>query len=384
MKYMKGDVGMADQEVIEPALSQAEQVVVEDPVVQDVWAGVERGGAGELAESYVLATVLLGVAKAGIASRLSATEWTELVRLMPDGGSVELVRNTLRHLAVRGIVEARDVEWAGAEVSSRTPAGGSWRLTARGADLFDEVSMGLLGFYAEAYAPVLGRLDGLLTGQLDYGTDVTRDAEALGRRCEPMTVSFCAGLLSRLMAERGATSVLELGCGTGGLLLHMAARDASLRAVGLDIAPEAVELARRRVAERGLGDRLEFVVGDAFAPDTWPENAASCDFMLAVGALHEQFRDGEDAVVALLARYRGWLSAKLGRVFLLAEPELRIDAEDGDYFLLHALTKQGFPQPREPWLDVLARAGLTCRRIYTQPRVAFRFAFYEVTAGPAR
>lgn len=369
---------MAAQEVID-----TESVIVEDPVVQEVWAGVGRGGAAALAEQYVLATVLVGLIKAGIADRLSATEWTGLARLVPDGGAAELTRNTLRHLAVRGVVEARDVEWDGAEVSPATPSGGSWRLTPLGADLLGEVSRGLLGFYVEAYAPVLGQLDGLLTGRLDYGTDVTRDAEALGRRCEPMTISFLAGLLRRLMAERGATSVLELGCGTGGLLLHMADEDPSLRAVGLDIAPEPIELAGRRVAERGLDGRVEFVVGDAFAPGTWPATAASCDFMLAVGALHEQFRDGEDAVVDLLSRYRGWLAERPGRVLLLAEPEMQIDADDADYFLLHALTKQGFPQPRGPWLRVLDRAGLTCRRIYTQPRVAFRFAFYEVTAGPA-
>jgi SAM-dependent methyltransferase len=359
---------------------QTTAVVVEDADVQAVWGPVRESGVSELAGQYVLATVLVGVSRAGIADRLS-DQWQPLARLVPERGDPELVRNTLRFLEVRGILESREVEWDGADLSAATPDGGQWRCTERGTVLLSTVGTSLLGFYVEAYMPVLNALDGLLTGTREYGVDVARDTEALGRRCEPMTISFATNLVRDVLAARGANSVLELGCGTGGLLLHLAETDPDLRAVGLDIAPDAIALAQRRTDERGLTDRVSFVVGDAFAPDQWPAAAADCSVILAIGALHESFRDGRQAVVELLGRYRALLAGEPGRTLLLAEPELQIDEFDADYYLAHVLTKQGFPRPREPWLSVIEDAGLRCRRVLSQPNVEFRFAFYEIVAG---
>jgi len=364
-------------------ISQAhapEAVSVEDPDVQAVWQPIARDGVPDLAAQHVLASTLVGLSRAGVAQRLGA-DWTPFADLVPAGGVPHLVRNVLRYLEIRGVTESSGIEWAGAEPAPGSEHGGRWRLTERGAVLLSEVGSSLLGFYVEAYGPVLARVGGLLDGTVDYGPDVERDTEALGRRCEPMTISFLARLLRRLMDARGAHSVLELGCGTGGLALHMARTDPRFRAIGLDIAPDAIALASGRLAGSGLADRVGFVLGDAFRPDTWPAEAADCDFYLAVGALHEQFRDGADAVVDLLSRYRSLLAARPGRVLLLAEPELQINEGDAEYYLVHVLTKQGFPQGRQAWLDVIAAAGLRCERVYAQPNVEFRFAFYEITAG---
>ncbi len=61
--------------------------------------------------------------------------------------------------------------------------------------------------------------------------------------------------------EAGAISgaVLDVGCGTGEHALLAAARD--LTAVGIDLSPKAIEIARRKAAERGLPAR--FAVHDA-------------------------------------------------------------------------------------------------------------------------
>lgn len=63
------------------------------------------------------------------------------------------------------------------------------------------------------------------------------------------------------LAETGRLRgrVLDVGCGTGEHAL-LAAR-AGLDATGVDLAPTAIDLARRKAAERGLTAR--FVVGDA-------------------------------------------------------------------------------------------------------------------------
>lgn len=360
---------------------QTERVEISDPDVQSVWRPIVRSGVRDLTVQYVLASTLVGITRAGVTERLSEQDWTPFAELVPAGGVPHLVRNTLRYLETQDVVESEDVRWAGAELAEDTPDGGRWRLTARGAELLAEVSEALLGFYVEAYGPVLANIGGMLAGTVDYGTDVVRDGEALGRRCEPMSISFLANLLRDLMRARGARSVLDLGCGSGGLVMHMAAHDPEFRAVGVDISPDAIRFAEKRVAERGLGDQVSFVVGDAFAPEDWTRAAADCDFYLAVGALHEEFRHGRDAVVAHLARYRPLLAENPNRVFLLAEPDLRINEGDAEYYLVHVLTKQGFPQDRDSWLGVISDAGLTCERVYYQPNVEFRFAFYEITAA---
>ncbi|MFJ6666543.1 SAM-dependent methyltransferase [Streptomyces sp. NPDC091383] len=353
---------------------------LDEPEVQGVWRPIAEAGVRDLAAHYVLASALVGTARAGIAERLS-TAWAPFAGVVPPGARPHLVRNTLRYLEIHGVVESRGVRWRRTELDPERPEAGEWRLTARGGALLDEVATSLLGFYTEAYGPVLANVGGLLSGKVDYGTDVERDGEALGRRCERMTISFLAHLLGELMRERGGHSVLELGCGTGGLALHMAAGDPLFRAVGIDIAPEAIRLARERVVEQGVQDRLSFEVGDAFAPDSWPAGAADCDVYLAVGALHEEFRKGRQAVIDHLSRYRKPLAEDPKRVLLLAEPDLRVDAGDAEYYFMHVLTKQGFPQPRDSWLDVIEAAGLTCERVCYQPNVEFRFAFYMITAG---
>lgn len=58
--------------------------------------------------------------------------------------------------------------------------------------------------------------------------------------------------------------VLEVGCGTGAILRALARRlEVGGKAVGVDHSPAFIDAARRFAQEEGLGDRLEFRVGDA-------------------------------------------------------------------------------------------------------------------------
>jgi hypothetical protein len=75
------------------------------------------------------------------------------------------------------------------------------------------------------------------------------------------------------------------------------------------------------------------------------------------------------------------LRAGPDRGMLLCEPELYVDGSDADFYLVHVLTEQGFPRPRDGWLKVIEAAGLRCRRILSAPNTAFRFAYYEIVAG---
>ncbi|HEY8303407.1 MAG TPA: cyclopropane-fatty-acyl-phospholipid synthase family protein [Solirubrobacteraceae bacterium] len=63
------------------------------------------------------------------------------------------------------------------------------------------------------------------------------------------------------LALREGERVLDVGCGWGAFLIH-AAREYGVKAVGITLSPPQAELARRRVAEAGLSDRVEVRVAD--------------------------------------------------------------------------------------------------------------------------
>ena len=63
-------------------------------------------------------------------------------------------------------------------------------------------------------------------------------------------------------------AVLDLGCGTGVVTRAIAARDGFAGTVtGIDQSPDFIAAAQRLAATNGVGDRVEFVVGDVHALD---------------------------------------------------------------------------------------------------------------------
>ena len=78
-------------------------------------------------------------------------------------------------------------------------------------------------------------------------------------------VDVSARLLDRLRdAALVRPTVLEIGCGTGGLivaLLEMGAREAK----GVDLSPASIDLARRRATAAGFAEHAAFEVGQGAA-----------------------------------------------------------------------------------------------------------------------
>ena len=59
--------------------------------------------------------------------------------------------------------------------------------------------------------------------------------------------------------------VIDVGCGSG-VLSFVAARLGAARVYGVDLSPQAVEIARKNAEALGLDDRVEFRVGDLLEP----------------------------------------------------------------------------------------------------------------------
>ncbi|HEU4355992.1 MAG TPA: class I SAM-dependent methyltransferase [Actinomycetota bacterium] len=77
-------------------------------------------------------------------------------------------------------------------------------------------------------------------------------------------------------AGLGGRTVLDVGCGAGGLIFETLERGAST-ATGVDLSSMSVEQARRISRERGLEDRTTFAVGDGSSVPLDPHDVVVLD-----------------------------------------------------------------------------------------------------------
>jgi ubiquinone/menaquinone biosynthesis C-methylase UbiE len=108
---------------------------------------------------------------------------------------------------------------------------------------------------------------------------VERFIERLEFRAKDPTFTAYREAYLKLLDLPRAEAVLDLGCGTGVVTRAIAARDGFAGTVTrVDQSPEFIAAAERFAAADGLGDRVEFAVGDAHAIDL---PAASFDVAVA-------------------------------------------------------------------------------------------------------
>jgi release factor glutamine methyltransferase len=78
----------------------------------------------------------------------------------------------------------------------------------------------------------------------------------------PDTESLVEAALDVFPDADAAIRVLDLGTGTGAILLAVLAERPRAFGIGVDLVPEAAALARRNAIANGLGDRAAFLAGD--------------------------------------------------------------------------------------------------------------------------
>jgi SAM-dependent methyltransferase len=121
------------------------------------------------------------------------------------------------------------------------------------------------------------------------------DASYQGDDPAPWDIGRPQDAFVRVASEGGFSgAVLDAGCGTGEHALLAASL--GLRALGVDLAATAIELARAKAAERGLD--AEFAVADAFELDRL---GRSFDTVLDCGLFHTCDEDERSKYVASVA-----------------------------------------------------------------------------------
>jgi cyclopropane-fatty-acyl-phospholipid synthase len=161
-------------------------------------------------------------------------------------------------------------------------------------------------------------------------------------------------LVARKLGLRDGMRLLDVGCGWGSMVLHCA-REYGVHAVGVTISEQQAELARRRVAEAGLTDRVQIRLQDYRAVDDGPYDAIS-----SIGMAEHV---GEARLGEYAARLHGLLrpGGRLLHHAIARRPGPVIDPRRS--FLVRYVFPDGELQPLGTTVSVLEQAGFEVRDV---------------------
>lgn len=137
-----------------------------------------------------------------------------------------------------------------------------------------------------------------------------------------------AAAMTRLAGVRAEDRVLNLMCGSGTLLIERLLAGPAAAAVGVDLAPEALDAARRNVEAAGLTRAVRLVQGDATTPADLADLGGPFDLVLADppwGTLHGS-HDTNAALHADLLRAAHAVTAPGARLAVLTHEITRMTA----------------------------------------------------------
>lgn len=169
-------------------------------------------------------------------------------------------------------------------------------------------------------------------------------------------------------------TVLDLGCGSGGITLSLVENYQATRVIGVDVEAPVLEKARQRVGERGLDDRIEFL---QIEPGPLPFRGGSFDVFFSKDAMvHASDKERLFAEAYRVLVRGGWLVASdwliahddvpspaMRRYLELEGPSLNMASPER---YRQALEAAGFAEVelrnRNPWYVERARGELAALR----------------------
>ena len=221
--------------------------------------------------------------------------------------------------------------------------------------------------FVGAYGNAVRGLDAILRGMRPAGgPDETALATAFGAAAGVRTVE------ADLVRQMGVRHLLDLGCGTGALLVQLARDDSAFRGIGVDGSPVMCRIARARVRSARLGSRIRIRRADARQVQRVLEarDVHAVEMVHGRSLLNALLGRGEADAVAFLRKLRRLLPGRTG-LFVDYYGELNRQLPGRRRFRLGQLqdvaqlaSAQGLPPPdRKAWNALFRQAG--CRVIST-------------------
>ena len=139
-------------------------------------------------------------------------------------------------------------------------------------------------------------------------------------------------VLSQLKLFNLKDSFVDVGCGSGNLIIQVAREYPSLDLIGVDLSSEILELAKKKAVENNLNEKIGFKIGSV---ENLPFPDKSVDFVLSTLSLHH-WKDPKHAFEEIFR------VLKDGGVLLTFD--FRRDARKFFYALLKFATKVVVPK----------------------------------------
>ncbi len=298
-------------------------------------------------EGYYSGVILDGLHRAGLLALLKNPLTAEELAV-ESGTDARLLTPILAYLSSQG-------QWLIYEPASET-----YRVHP---SYFDSpMAKHLIDQYIGAYGPCLAELHTLLhkPSQGSRYVDRTRHATAFAK------ASGAPNDLVELILRLTPGTVLDLGCGSAGLLHRLVEADREISGIGIDMNTAMLDLARNSAA-KGTEDRLQFQTGDilSIAKALSADIRDSVDVIVAQSIANEYFAERTiDSFLACLS------SAFPDRLLILADyygclgdggPMALPDQRRGVlHDIAQVLSGQGIP-PRalEDWQEIYTRNSCT-------------------------
>ncbi len=173
----------------------------------------------------------------------------------------------------------------------RKDADGKYSLDRLGRDLVEE-PRGAFDL-ACGYESVLAELTAMVKGEKRFGRDVRRREAFVARGSGELGVQLPFPVMADIIRRNRFKSVLDLGSGDLELLFTLCEAVPGLKGIGIDISPDAIAVARERLAASKFRDRVTVEQGDIFDLDALLARHPDVDVMTACDVFHEHLLVGK-------------------------------------------------------------------------------------------
>jgi SAM-dependent methyltransferase len=190
---------------------------------------------------YAVTTCLLSLEKNGLNQELLAADGIDIAR-----------RSDLDHTTLTTVLEYLFEN----DLLSRSA--GVYR--AKDPHQFTYALEAMYAVYA--YHEPAAAIDRMLRGEVRYGRDVVRSDEYDAIASATLNSKFSFQFTNRVLQRAGASSLMDMGCGTGEFLAYLAANGFGGKLYGVDLAADAIEAGKARGFQ---SDKVSLFTGDLLA-----------------------------------------------------------------------------------------------------------------------